>query len=67
MSEPGRGHVSMVMTEREYVRPFEKHTADSKWQFCNCERDQDHRFYLLARSDKPIDFSTFRLDRDEKY
>jgi hypothetical protein len=67
MSEPGRGHIGMLMTEREYVRPFEKHVAESKWQFCNCQTCQDHRFYLQARSEKTIDFSTFRLDRDERY
>jgi len=42
-------------------KPFEKHTAESKWQFCNCQSCQDKRFFLDHAPGAPIDYSTFRL------
>ncbi len=50
---------------REY-KPMEKHTADSKWQFCNCKSCQDKRYFLDSLPGPKIDFATFR-HRDEKY
>ena len=55
-----------VDPNRDYHRPFEKHTADSKWQFCNCQSCQDIRFFIDAQPGTPIDYATYRHN-DEKY
>lgn len=47
-------------------KPLEKHTADSKWQFCNCGTCQRMRMFIDALPGKPIDYATYR-HRDEKY
>jgi hypothetical protein len=52
-------------TKRDY-KPLETHTAESKWQFCNCTTCQDHRFFLDSRSPDPIDYTKFRL-KGENY
>lgn len=46
--------------------PFEKHTAESRWQFCNCQSCQDYRRLIERMPGKPIDFKTYR-HKDEKY
>jgi len=46
--------------------PLEKHTADSKWQFCNCETCQRKRMYLDSLPGPKIDYATFR-HKDERY
>jgi hypothetical protein len=51
---------------REYLEPFEKHTGDSKWQFCNCLTCQNKRCFLDGLPGKPIDYQTFR-NKDERY
>jgi len=56
---------TLAKAEPNYL-PKEKHTADSKWQFCNCESCQDKRFLLDSMPGKPIDYATFRL-KDERY
>lgn len=47
--------------------PLEVHTADSKWQFCNCESCQRRRMLIDATPGKKLDFATYRSNRDEKY
>ena len=47
-------------------KPLEPHTAESKWQFCNCQTCQEKRFKLQNMPGAKIDFNTFRL-KDEKY
>lgn len=61
-----KGTIGYIPSNEELVGPFEKHTADSKWQYCMCETCQRHRKYLQARSDKPINWDTLRL-KDERY
>jgi len=46
--------------------PFEPHTADSKWQFCNCQSCQEKRVRLDRMPGPKIDYATFR-NKDEKY
>lgn len=46
--------------------PLEKHTAESKWQFCNCKTCQDTRRRIEQAPGKDIDFKTYRR-KDEKY
>ena len=48
------------------MKPLEKHTADSKWQFCNCKSCQEKRFMLDSLPGPKIDYTTFRL-KDERY
>jgi len=55
----------MKTVEREY-KQLEKHTADSKWQFCNCRSCQDKRFLLDSLPGKPINYKTYRR-KDEDY
>jgi hypothetical protein len=47
-------------------KPFEKHVAESKWQFCCCKSCQEKRARLDAMPGPKIDFATFR-NKDEKY
>jgi hypothetical protein len=47
-------------------KTIEKHTADSKWQFCCCRTCQEKRKKLDAMPGVKIDYSTFRL-KDENY
>jgi hypothetical protein len=49
-----------------YILPFEKHTADSKWQFCNCQSCQEIRFRLDSMPGPKIDYNTYR-HKDEPY
>jgi hypothetical protein len=46
--------------EQTLPNPLEKHTADSKWQFCNCGTCQRKRLALNALPGKKIDYATFR-------
>lgn len=46
--------------EQTLPNPLEKHTADSKWQYCNCETCQRKRLTLDALPGKKIDYATFR-------
>lgn len=50
----------------EQFEPFEKHVAESKWQFCKCETCQRKRKFLDSLPGDRIDYATFRL-KDEKY
>jgi hypothetical protein len=45
---------------------LEKHTAESKWQFCMCGSCREKRRLLDMLPGKAIDYSTFR-HKDEKY
>lgn len=64
--EIAKGQVGeLPQISREY-KPLEKHTADSKWQFCNCRFCQDKRFILDSLPGTPIDYQTYRR-KDEKY
>lgn len=57
----------IARVEHEYELPIEKHTADSKWQYCKCKSCQDKRAFILAApGGKNFDFNAFR-HRDEKY
>ena len=51
--------------EKNYL-PLEKHTADSKWQFCNCRSCQDRRRLIDNAPGTKIDYATYRR-KDEKY
>jgi hypothetical protein len=63
----GHGHVGeLPQVELELPNPIEKHTADSKWQFCNCKTCQTKRLTLDSLPGKPIDYATYRR-KDEKY
>ena len=62
---PGTGTIGILLVDREYA-PLEKHTAESKWQFCNCKTCQDKRRFLDGLPGERIDYATFR-HRDEKY
>jgi hypothetical protein len=46
--------------------PLEVHTADSKWQFCNCETCQRRRMLIDSCPGTPIKYETYR-HKDEKY
>jgi oligoribonuclease (3'-5' exoribonuclease) len=62
----GHGHIGKILpVEREYA-PLEKHVAESKWQFCNCQSCQDRRFLLDSLPGTKIDYATYR-HKDEKY
>jgi len=52
--------------EPDYIKPFQVHVAESKWQFCNCKSCQDYRFLIECQPGKPVDFKTYRK-KDEKY
>ena len=56
----------IVKIEQSLVYPLEKHTADSKWQFCNCRSCQEIRGRLDSMSGPKIDYATYR-HRDERY
>ena len=58
--------IGMLPQEQREYKELEKHTADSKWQFCNCKSCQDKRFLLDSLPGKPINYKTFRL-KDEDY
>jgi len=47
-------------------KPLEKHTADSKWQFCNCQTCQETRTRLDRQPGPPVNYSTYRR-KDERY
>lgn len=47
-------------------KPIEEHTADSKWQFCNCQTCQEKRFRLDCMPGPKINYAKFRL-KDENY
>jgi hypothetical protein len=44
----------------------EKHTADSKWQYCNCGTCQEKRNTLNNLPGPPIDYDKLRR-KDEHY
>lgn len=46
--------------------PLEAHTADSKWQFCNCGSCQRRRKLIEDTPGTKIDFATYRK-KDERY
>ena len=58
--------VPIIEKEHMEYKPIEKHTAESKWQFCNCETCQEKRFKLDNLPGKAINYKTFRL-KDEDY
>jgi hypothetical protein len=41
-------------------KPFEKHVAESRWQYCCCQSCQDKRFFLDSLPGPPIDYNTLR-------
>lgn len=47
-------------------KPLEQHTAESKWQFCNCETCQRKRQTIDALPGQKLNYSTYR-HKDEKY
>lgn len=46
--------------------PLEVHTADSKWQSCNCTSCQERRKLIDSCPGTPLDYKTYRK-KDEKY
>ena len=60
-----KGTVGYVQ-EMEQLLPTEKHTAESKWQFCNCETCQRRRRFIDRAPGGPIDYPTYRR-KDERY
>jgi hypothetical protein len=46
--------------------PLEPHTAESRWQFCNCRSCQDRRRLIDSAPGTKIDFATYRK-KDERY
>lgn len=62
-----KGQIDQLPSQkRDYALPLDEHTADSKWQFCNCRSCQDYRFLIESQPGKQVDFSTYRK-KDEKY
>jgi hypothetical protein len=56
----------MVLAGRTY-KPFEEHTAESQWQYCNCRSCQDYRHLIeTAPPGTKFNFDTYR-HKDEKY
>jgi hypothetical protein len=55
-----KGEVSFA-PEWVPVPPFDKHVAESKWQYCNCRSCQEHRHLLETLPGAKIDFNSFRL------
>jgi len=53
--------MDMIARQAETFKPFEIHTADSVWQFCNCKSCQTKRKTLDSLPGAPIDYATFRL------
>ena len=46
--------------------PLEEHTAESKWQYCNCRTCQEKRMKLESMPGAKIDWNKIRL-KDERY
>lgn len=55
-----------TLDEAPLPKPIEKHTADSKWQYCCCEYCQRKRMKMEAMPGAKIDWDKLRL-KDEKY
>ena len=49
-----------------YKEPFERHIAESKWQFCNCQTCQETRDRLDKAPGTKINYETYRR-KDERY
>jgi len=62
-----RGKVGTIgKNEEVFPNPLEPHTAESKWQFCNCRSCQGKRALILSMPGKEIDFAKYRRS-DERY
>jgi hypothetical protein len=64
--EEGMSRTIGMIEPNDQLEPFEKHTADSKWQFCMCETCQRRRKLIDSAPGMPIDYSVHRK-KDEKY
>ena len=61
-----KGTVTTFGTAAEvFKNPIETHTADSKWQYCNCRTCQRHRAFLDSLPGPKIDYDKLRL-KDER-
>lgn len=61
-----RGKVGTIRPGAVELKPLEEHTAESKWQFCNCRSCQEKRALILSMPGKEIDFAKYRRS-DERY
>ena len=50
----------ILKIEQPLPNPLEKHTAESRWQFCNCETCQRKRVTLDSMPGEKINYATFR-------
>jgi len=60
------GFYVIPKVEPTLPNPIEKHTAESRWQYCNCKTCQSKRIFLDALPGQKIDYNTFR-HRGENY
>jgi len=61
-----KGFPQIERQQATLPNPKEKHTADSKWQFCNCQSCQEIRMRIDSMPGVKFDYATYR-HRDEKY
>ena len=61
-----RGKVGTIAQEETFPNPIEVHTAESRWQSCNCRSCQGKRALILSMPGKEIDFAKYRRS-DERY
>lgn len=61
-----KGTIISNLDERPFPNPIEDHTADSKWQYCNCRSCQGKRRMMESLPGTKLDFDKIRL-KDEKY
>lgn len=47
-------------------KELEEHTAESKWQYCNCQSCQENRYRIEQIPGPKINWDKVRL-KDEKY
>ena len=47
-------------------KELEEHTAESKWQYCNCQTCQEKRFTIESLPGAKPDWDKIRL-KDERY
>jgi len=66
MPEMAKGQVGYIKQDEEFKNPIEEHTADSKWQYCNCRSCQRKRAYLDAMPGPKINYDKIR-NKDEDY
>jgi hypothetical protein len=61
-----KGKVGFIVKTEVFKNEIDVHTADSKWQSCNCRTCQRKRTFLDGLPGAPFQYETFR-HRDERY